>query len=436
MSRSSSMKRKRVVIVGCGFAGKAAADELVRHPDIHVTLIDKNNYYKFTPLLYQVATSALSVDNVATSIRHCYQGKRNIDVKMANVISVDAKTCTVQTEEGESYSGDYLILAAGSVVNFFDTKGANAYSFPLYGLSDAERIRSRILAVFEDADRNPKLIEHGALNFVIVGAGPTGSEVAGAIADMLNIALPNEFTDLAVRQARVYLVDHSKTVLSAFSESSQKYAAEILSGRGVQLELGVKVEEVSNDFVLLSNGEKILTKTVIWAGGVKASTLADASGVLQGHGGRIEINENLSVDGHPNIYAVGDFANIAGSEGKPLPQLGSVAMQSGKWAAKNILAQIKGEAEKPFKYVDKGIMAMIGRNAAVAEIGKKRRRLKGTFAYFTWLLVHAALFSNFRQKVGAFLEWGWDYFGHMPAVQILDGTDSARIQWNEEEKTS
>jgi NADH dehydrogenase len=219
------IKEKKVIIVGGGFAGMSCAKKLVANRSIHVTLIDKNNYNKFTPLLYQVATSALSADDAATSFRHYFQGKPNIDIKMAQVISVDPKTLTVNTKEGESYQGDFLVLAAGSVVNFFDTLGAEQNSFPLYNLIDAERLRSRIIAVFEDVDRNPKLIEQGALNFVIVGAGATGTEVAGALSDMLRLAFPKEFSDLIIKQARIYLVDHSSSVLKNFSINSQEYAA-------------------------------------------------------------------------------------------------------------------------------------------------------------------------------------------------------------------
>lgn len=424
------MAQKRVVIVGGGFAGMECASALIRHQDIHVTLVDKNNYHQFMPLLYQVATSALSLVDVATSFRHYYEGKSNMDIKMAEVVAVDPKKLTVKTQEGESYQGDFLVLAAGAIVNFFNTPGAANYSFPLYNVNDAARLRSRIIAVFEDADRNPKLIEQGALNFVIVGGGATGTEIAGAIADMLNEALPKEFSDLAVNKACVYIVDYSHTVLGAFSKKSQEYATEVLKKRGVQLNLGLLVKEVAEDHVILSNGEKILTRTIIWAGGLKAAALADSSGLPQGHGGRITIRPDLTVEGFPQVYALGDFANVLGDDGQPLPQLASVAKQSGVWAAQNILAQINGKPQVPFKYKDKGIMAMVGRNAAIAEIGTRRRELKGIIAYIAWLGVHAALLSTVQQRVSAFLQWAWNYFGSTEAVQILDRTDSARIEWD------
>jgi NADH:ubiquinone reductase (H+-translocating) len=428
------MKKKQVLIIGGGFAGMSCARQLVVHPDIHVTLIDKNNYHEFKPLLYQVATSALSTEEVASTFRSYFKGKSNIDVKMAEVIAIDPTTQVVQTKEGEHYYGDFLVLATGSVVNFFDTVGAEKNAFPLYTLNDAERLRSRIIAVFEDADRNPQLIEQGALNFVVVGAGPTGIEIAGALADMFNQALPTEFSDLAVKLASIYIVDHGHTILSAFSKNSQSYGAKILQNRGVRIELGLLVKEVANDHVILSNGSKILTRTIIWAGGLKASLLSSNCRLTQGHEGRIDVQLDLTAAGFPNIYVLGDLANISDSNGKFLPQLAAVAQQSGYWAAKNIMAEIKGIPRTSFHYKDKGIMAMVGRNAAVAEIGKKRRELKGTFAFLAWLFVHAALLPSFRQRLTAMLAWSWNYFSKTNELQILDNMDAARIKWHDVKK--
>lgn len=427
------MSQKHVVIIGGGFAGMSCARQLVNHRDVHVTLIDKNNYHEFKPLLYQVATSTLSTEEVASSLRQYFAGKSNIDVKMAEACALDPTTRTVKTKQGESYQGDFLILAAGSVANFFDTRGADQHTFPLYTLHDAKRLRSRIISVFEDADRNPKLVEKGALNFVIVGAGPTGTEIAGALADMFNEVLPKEFSDLAVKSARIYLIDHGP-VLGEFSKDSQSYAAKVLQKRGVQLELGLLVKEVASDHIVLSDERKILARTIIWAGGLKAASLSGNCGLLQGHGGRINVQPDLTVDGFPGVYILGDFANILGPHDKFFPQLASVAQQSGYWAAKNILADIEGKERTPFHYYDKGIMAMIGRNAAVAEIGAKRREIKGLPAFLAWLGVHAALLPSFRQKIQAFIEWTWDYFGKTRGLQVLDHDDAACIQWDEAKK--
>src|SRR5215468_5534842 len=226
--------RAHVVIVGGGFAGLACARKLAKSDDVRVTLLDKNNYHQFQPLLYQLATSQLATGDVATSIRQSLGGHANVDVKMVEVTAVVPKTRTVTTRDGESYQGDFLVLAAGSQANFFHTEGAEQNAFPLYSLEEAERLRSRVLAVFEDADRNSRLIEKGALNFVIIGGGPTGTELAGALADMINLTMTREYPDLAVKRAQVYLVDHGTALLSPFSAEAHEYAARTLRRKGAR----------------------------------------------------------------------------------------------------------------------------------------------------------------------------------------------------------
>jgi NADH dehydrogenase len=336
----------------------------------------------------------------------------------------------VSTREGQSYQGNFLVLAAGSQANFFGTKGADQFAFPLYSLEQAERLRSRILAVFEDADRDPKLIEQGALNFVVVGGGPTGTEMAGALADMINLTMPAEYSDLVVKHAQVFLIDHGQALLAAFPVEAHDYAAQALQRKGVQLRMGIAVKEVAHDRVLLSDGTSIQTRATVWAGGLMAAPLAANTGLPRGHGGRIEVNPDLTVDGFPGVYVLGDFANIAGPDGLNLPQLGSVAQQSGEWTAKNILAEIAGTTRTPFQYQDKGIMAMIGRDAAVAAVGKKRHELNGPLAFAAWLGVHASLMSGVRQRVEAFVDWAWNYFGKCRPIQVLDRSDQEHIDWD------
>jgi len=316
---------KHVVIVGGGFAGLNCARKLASHPDIRVTLIDKNNFQQFQPLLYQVATAVLAPSNAAFSLRNVLQRHSNVDVKLGEVVAVDPKTRTAETAEGQKYQGDYLVLAAGSQANFFGTPGADKHTYPLYSLHDAELLRSRILAVLESADRDPSLIAKGALNFVIVGAGPTGAEMSGTLGGMTQRMFKDLYKDLDLSKAQIFLVDHGHSVLSAFSQKSQVYAASMLEQRGVQVRLGIAAKEVGPDHVLLSDGTKILTRTVIWAGGLKASSLSSNVGVVPGHGGRIDVQPDFSVKDFPGVYALGDFANIPGADGKPLPQLASVA---------------------------------------------------------------------------------------------------------------
>lgn len=429
----TTSSQKHVVIVGGGFAGLACARKLAKSDDVRVTLLDKNNFHQFQPLLYQVATAQLGSSDIATSLRRSLRKHANVDVKMEEVIAANPNTRTVTTKSGESYTGDFLVLAAGSQVNFFGTPGAEQNAFPLYSLNEAQRLRSRVLAVFEEADRDPTLVEKGALNFVVIGGGATGTEMAGSLADLINFTMTAEYRDLAVKAARVYLVDHGHSLLSAFSPEAHEYAAKILQQKGVQLRLGVLVKEVAPGHVLLSDGTLIQTRMAVWAGGLMAASLSASAGLPRGHGGRIEVQHDLTVEGFPGVYALGDFANISGPDGQFLPQLGSVAQQCGESAAKNILAEISGKSRAPFHYHDKGIMAMIGRNAAVAEVGGRRHELHGAIAFAAWLGVHALLMSGVRERVETFITWGWNYFSHSRALQVLDRKDECRIDWGDDD---
>jgi len=426
------MGTKHVVIVGGGFAGVGCAQQLARNREVQVTLVDQHNYHQFQPLLYQVATSQLAPDNVGFSLGRIFHKSTNVDIKRAQVDAVDPKARSVGTKEGQVYQGDFLVLAAGAQANFLGIPGAETNSFPLYSLIDAERLRSRLLALFEDANREPELIKQGALNVVIVGGGATGTEVAGAVADMLHSMAPGKYEDL-VKATRVYLVEHGATLLAPFSAKAHDYASKVLERGGVVLKLNTDVKEVHPGHVVLSDGGTIKSRCVIWGAGLKAATIATNLGLPQGHGGRIEVEHDLSVKGFPGVYAVGDFANIAGKDGKALPQLGSVAQQSGRWAAKNILADIEGTPRTPFHYHDKGIMAMIGRNAAVAEVGEHRHELEGVAAYSMWLGVHIALLSGLRVKVETFVDWVWNYFSKGGESMLLDRSDAASINWHDDD---
>ena len=423
-----------VVVVGGGIAGIACTKQLAKH-NISVTLVDRNNYSQFQPMLYQVATAQIVSTGVARSLRGIFRKRTNVAVKMATVTEVNAAAKTVTCDDGTTFSGDYLVLAMGSRPNFFGTPGAEEHAFPLYALADAQRLRSRIFTVFEDADRNPKLIDEGALNFVVVGAGPTGVETAGALADLINDVMPARFHDMSMEPARVYVVDPGQVVLAPFSEHAHEYAAKMLHLKKVELLLGLKVAEVKADRVVLTDGREIMSRTVVWAGGLQGAVLAQATGITLGRGGRLDVKTDLTVDGLNGVYALGDVANTPDPEGKPFPQLGSVAMQAGKWAANNILADIAGKPRRDFKYLDKGIMAMVGHNAAIAEVGKRRRELHGPFAFLAWLGVHAALLEGFRARSEALRSWTWDYFTKSRASALIDRPDAARIDWTGHDPT-
>jgi NADH dehydrogenase len=422
---------KHVVIVGGGFAGLNCARKLAVHPEIRITLIDKNNYQQFQPLLYQVAAGFLAPSNTAFSLRNMLVRHPNVEVSMDEVVSADLQARTITTAHGKNLQGDYLVLAAGSVANFFGTPGADQHSYPLYSLHDAELLRSRILAVLEAADRDQSLIPKGALNFVLVGAGPTGTEMAGCLGDMIHHALKEEYPNLPLYEVGIHVVDMSGAVLAAFSEKAQGYAAKKLEERGVKIHLHTAVKEVAAGHVKLSDGSVIPTHTVVWAGGLRASDLSTKMGVRPGHGGRVDVQADLSIEGHRDVFAIGDFANITERD-RVLPQLASVAEQAGKWCAKNIIADMKGDDRQEFKYFDKGIMAMIGRSAAVAELGPKRFELEGPIAFSAWLGVHAALLSTTRARIEAFVEWAWDYFSEVKGDQVLDRFGQEDINWNDD----
>jgi NADH dehydrogenase len=423
---------KHVVIVGGGFAGLGCAKGLARRRGVRVTLLDRNNYHQFQPMLYQVVTSQLAPADVAYSLRKPFTRAENVDLKLAEVVSIDPAARTVATKTGEVYQGDYLVVAAGSQPNFFKTPGAEQHAFPLYSLNDAERLRSRILEVFEDADRDRSLLDEGALNFVIVGAGPTGVETAGALADLVRVTMSAEYKDLPTDAACIHVIDHGTRVLAAFSEKAHDYAAKVLQDLGVHLHLGTSVKEVGPGHVLLSDGTTIRTRVAVWAGGLKAASLAKTAGLPQGHGGRIDVQPDLSVALFPGVFVLGDLANTRDPAGAFFPQLGSVALQAGQWTAANILADIAGKPRTPFRYHDKGIMAMISRNAAVVELGEKRHELHGMVAVAAWLGVHAYLMSGIRTRVEAFIDWTWTYFARSRGPQVLDRSDAARINWQDD----
>src|SRR3954470_79548 len=307
-----------VVVIGGGFAGVGCVKRLAGEDGVHVTLIDRNNYHQFQPLLYQVASSQLAPGDVASSLRSLFHDCPNVDVKLADVASIDPASRTVTATDGESWTGDALVVAAGSQPNFFKTPGAREHAFPLYSLDDATRLRSRIISAFEDADRDHARIDQGALNFVVVGGGPTGVEMAGALADMIHDTMAVQYHDLAVESAQVHLVDHGPSLLAPFSEHAHDYVAKVLHRKGVRLHMGTAVTEVAPGHVALGDGTEIRTRCVVWGGGIKAPALAAASGLPTGRGGRVDVQTDLTVDGLPGVYALGDMANIPGADGTPL----------------------------------------------------------------------------------------------------------------------
>ncbi|GAB1639883.1 NAD(P)/FAD-dependent oxidoreductase [Krasilnikovia sp. MM14-A1259] len=422
----------RVVIVGAGFAGVACARRLAGEPRAHVTILDGRGYHQFQPLLYQIATAELAPRDIRFDLAEMFARHRNVEARTAEVVALDPRQRTVTLADDSTVQGDVLVLGVGAQPNFFHTPGADTYALPLYSLDDAERVRTRLLELFRDAAAKPELVDEGALTFVVVGGGPTGVETAGAVAELVHEVMPHVYPHLAVAGAKVVLVDLAHMLLTAFSDEAHTYAARQLHRRGIDVRLGVSVREVTDRGVTLGDGTRIPSRLVVWGGGEMAAPLAFRSGLPQGHGGRIDVHPDLTVPGFPAVYALGDVANVPNGDGTALPQLGSVAQQTGDWAAGNIIADIEGAGRQPFRYKDKGIMAMIGRKAAVAEIGPHRHELNGRLAFAAWLGVHAQLLANAGAELNAFVSWADDFYlrpAHRSAALLDPSTiDEPRIR--------
>jgi NADH dehydrogenase len=367
--------------------------------------------------LYQVATSLLNAEDVGAPVRSIFRHQENVNFRLGTVTGINVPAKKIQLEEGVEIDYDYLVLAGGATVNYFGTPGAAEHAFPLYTLMNAVRLRNQVMKQFEEADLNPGLIEDGALNFVVVGAGPTGVETAGALSDLFYNLLPNDYHQLATDKARIIIVEMGREVLAQFKENLRTYAKEELESRGVEIRLGEAVAEVGPTSIKLKSGEEIKAHTLVWAAGVQANPIALMLGMPQGRGGRVKLNPDLSVPDHPDIFVAGDMGEVA-SEGKVLPQLGSVAMQSGEHVGRQIARRMLDEPTQPFKYWDKGFMATIGRGSAVVEF-PNQLTLHGPTAYFAWLGVHLALLNGVRNRIETLWNWGWSALTHDRAARII-----------------
>jgi len=424
-------QRPHVVIVGAGFGGLEAAKTLGRAP-VAITLLDRQNYHCFQPLLYQVATAALSPAEVAWPIRHILRRQQNATVLMAEVNGIDATARLVKTAAGD-FPFDFLVVATGARESYFGHDEWIAFAPGLKRIEDATRIRRSLLSAFEQAElARDEAQRRRFLTFVVVGGGPTGVEVAGALADMIELTVPAEYRNFDAGAARIHLLDYGDTLLRAFSDDAHGYVAKVLQERKVELNLGTGVKEVGPGHALLSDGTVIPTRCVVWGGGITGASVAADGGLTVGRGGRVDVQADLTLSGSPGVYVVGDVANIPGPGDDALPQLGSVAAQSGKWAAENILADFDGKERRDFAYKDKGIMAMIGRGAAIAEVGKHHHEVHGQLAHMAWLGVHASLMTGTRDKVEAIIDWSWDRFSKTGGPHVLDRGDAAEINWDDD----
>jgi NADH:quinone reductase (non-electrogenic) len=402
--------RPHVVIVGAGFGGLAAARGLARAP-VDITLIDRQNFTTFQPLLYQVATSGLNDADVAHPVRGLFHRQHNLHVRRGEVVGLDEERRVVRLADDREVGYDHLIVAVGAVATWFGVPGAAEHGLPLYTLADAVALRNHILERFEAADAEPERVDDGELNFVVVGGGPTGVETAGALAELFDRVFRADYPTIPVSRARVVLVEARDTLLAPFSPASQRAALDTLRSRQVEVRLDEAVAEVRPDHVRFASGDVLPTRTVIWAAGVRANPVAEALGLPTTNGRRIEVRADLSVPGHPGVWAIGDAAAAPAGRrqpGEPLPQLAPVAMQSGAHVADQIGRLLAARPTKPFRFRDKGTMATIGRRSAVAEL-PAHIHLRGTLAWFAWLGLHLLYLAGLRNRLSVLLNWFWAY---------------------------
>jgi NADH dehydrogenase len=397
----------KVVVIGAGFGGMEVARHLSGVP-VEVTLLDRNNFRTFQPLLYQVATAGLNAADVAHAVRGLFHGQRNVRFRQAAVTGVDWDRREVLLEGQPPLAFDHLVVAGGATVTYFGTPGAPEHGFPLYTLQDAVALRNHIVERFEAADADPTEVDRGGLTFAVVGGGPTGVETAGALAELFAMVFRKDYPSLDVSQARVVLVEMQDHLLAPFTAPSRQHALDSLRHRGVEVRLGAKVASTDATSVAFADGEVLPCQTLVWAAGVQANPLAGALDVEQDRGGRIVVDEHLRIPGRADAWAIGDIAAGRDKRGELLPQLAPVAMQAGKHVAKQITRALDGRPTDGFRYLDKGTMATIGRRAAVAEL-PLRIRLSGAPAWVAWLGLHLVLLVGKRNRLSVLLNWAWNY---------------------------
>jgi NADH dehydrogenase len=416
--------RPRVVIIGAGFGGLSAAKDLARTP-FDVTLIDRHNYHLFQPLLYQVATAQLSPSDIASPIRSIVRDIRNVSVVLSRVSDIDRDKREV-VAEGRRIPFDYLIVATGAQHAYFGHDDWADDAPGLKTIDDATYLRRRILLAFEKAETEPDPAERRRLlNFVIVGGGPTGVEMAGAIAELAKRVLAADFRAIDPRQARIVLVEAVTRVLTPFDPPLSEAAKRSLEHLGVEVHLGVGVTAVDAGGVSLG-AERIEARTIIWAAGVMASAAgqwlkAETDGV-----GRVKVAADLSIPGDPNIFVIGDVAHAVGADGKPLPGIAPVAKQQGKYVAALLKARAVGKTLPPFRYRDFGVLATIGRKRAVVQMG--RFKLQGFIAWLLWCVAHIYFLIGFRNRLIVAMNWLWNYLTFQRGARLITGIDGSRME--------
>lgn len=417
------MASKKIVIIGGGFAGINLANHLRDKDEYDVILVDKNNYNFFPPLLYQVATGFLEASNISYPFRKMFQGKKNIRFRMGNLLKVVPRENKVILSTSE-ITYDYLVLATGTESNYFGLEDVKKNAIPMKTVDDALEMRNYLLKQLESATVTKDDAERQKLlTIVIAGGGPTGVEVSGMLAEMKKFIIRKDYPELMGfgKQSRIYLIDAGSQLLAPMSKKSQDDTYAALSKLGVEIKLNIHVKDYVNDSVILSNGETIPTKTLIWAAGVSSKMFEGIPESSYGRGKRLIVNEYNQVQGLPNVYAIGDTCLQTSDAGFPQghPQVAQVALQQGKNTAQNFMRMAKQKPLHPFTYTDKGTMAIIGRNKAVADIPKPDLHFKGFTAWFMWLFIHLASLITYRNKITTLYNWMIAYFTKDQALRMI-----------------
>jgi NADH dehydrogenase len=408
----------RVVIVGGGMGGIQAAKTLATAP-VDITLVSPRNYYLFQPLIYEVANALLQAEDVAHSIRGMLRYLPNLRFRVAAATSVDWQARELQLGDGDRVGFDYLILATGLQADFRGIPGAAGHALPLKSLDDAVTIRTQMLRRLEAVAAHPALVPAGALDVAVVGGGTTGVETVGAFAEIYHHALPEEFADLDFSQATITLLEAGDTILPAFHPRMQHAAQRMLERRGVQVRLRAPVAAAGPASVTLADGQEIPAGMIVWATGVRATHLADSLGLPQTPGGRLLVQPNLSLPGHPRAFAIGDMAALPLPAGGLHPALAQFAIQGGRHAAREITRHISGQPPRPFRYWDKGMTASVGRDAGIVQTG--HLRFSGRLAFFAWGVLHSLYVPGWRNRLSIDLNWLWSYVTHRRAALMLIG---------------
>jgi NADH:ubiquinone reductase (H+-translocating) len=412
MSRNG---KPRVVIVGAGFGGLWAARSLAMEP-VHALIVDRNNYHTFLALLYQVAAAELEAEDIAYPVRSIIWKFPNVDFVLAHARRIDLLNRAIETD-GETISYDYLILAVGSISHFFGIPGVEAHAHGLKTLEEAVALKNHIICRFEQATREKDEGRRGRLlSFVIVGGGATGVEYAGALSELIHGPLKRDYRTIDFCAVRIILVEASNSLVANMPERVGAYTLVRLQEMGIDVRLGAKVREVTPEAVVLMDQEAIPTQTVVWTAGVRGEPIAGLSGLLVEQDGRVTVLPTLQAPGYPEVYAVGDAALIK-EDGRVLPMVAQVAIQSATAAAKNIMRQIDGKEPQPFRYIDRGAMITIGRNSAGVVIGS--RNYTGFFAWILWLVIHLFNLIGFRNRMMVLINWAWDYLIYERAVRFF-----------------